>query len=269
MYHLVGKMLGKQLVLDFNQWGGCGLFQIFKRASLRRPPISFVFNPGFKVFSLSFCHLIASGKSQFFKLQRRCPLPLHLLFSDNTLLFLNGNRASIQKVNDFLAAYQNTSGQHINHQKSYFLCSTNLPESRIRSLERLLSMRRGNAGERYLGALLLTGRAKTADYQYLLDKMEKRVSGWKAKLLSQAGRTALIKHVLGSIPLHVLAAAEIPKQVLANLNQCFPRFFWGWSNGRRKLPWIAWKKIARPMEEGGLGIRNLQEVVNAMRMKMA
>ncbi|XP_058111784.1 uncharacterized protein LOC131255108 [Magnolia sinica] len=177
-----------------------------------------------KVFSRSFRHILFAGTSQPFRIRRGCPTPSHLLYADNTLLFLNGSRMPLLAVNDFLSSFQAASGQRINRSKSCFICSDNLSTGRVKAIERLL------------------------------DRVEKKVSGWKVRFLSQAGRTVLICHVLGSLPLHVMAVSVIPKQ--------------GWVDGRRKFPWIAWNSITRP-PEGGLGVRKLQEVLDAMRMKMA
>ncbi|XP_058075727.1 uncharacterized protein LOC131224206 [Magnolia sinica] len=39
--------------------------------------------------------------------------------------------------------------------------------------------------------------------------------------------------------------------------------------GKKKTQWVAWSKISRPIEEGGLGVRKLKEVLKALRRKMA
>lgn len=46
----------------------------------------------------------------------------------------------------------------------------------------------------------------------LKDKLLRKISGWKAKLLSQAGHTALIKYVTAAVPL-------LPPQFLSNVSQ--------------------------------------------------
>lgn len=46
---------------------------------------------------------------------------------------------------------------------------------------------------RYLCVPLSTSRIFLADCQSLLDKVEKKLSGWKAKILSYAGKLELIR----------------------------------------------------------------------------
>ncbi|XP_058076430.1 uncharacterized protein LOC131225018 [Magnolia sinica] len=69
------------------------------------------------------------------------------------------------------------------------------------------------------------GRLKSSAFQPLVDKVGGRIRGWRARLLSQAGRLVLTKHVLGSIPIHTLAATILPKQVMSELERCFASFF--------------------------------------------
>ncbi|KAF5191388.1 Ribonuclease h domain [Thalictrum thalictroides] len=47
----------------------------------------------------------------------------------------------------------------------------------------------------------------------------------------------------------------------------FSNFLWGSSNGRKNRHWVAWDKISRPKSDEGLGIRSLNLVMKAFRMK--
>lgn len=39
--------------------------------------------------------------------------------------------------------------------------------------------------------------------------------------------------------------------------------------GKAKKKWVAWEKVCKPIEEGGLGIRDLGEVKKALNVKLA
>ncbi|XP_058073089.1 uncharacterized protein LOC131221804 [Magnolia sinica] len=204
-----------------------------------------------------------------FKLHRGCPIISHLLFTDDTLLFVNGSQDSLHSIKAFLVAFQEVTGQRINFHKSSFLCSAKMNTGRIRQIERALGISKARAGVLYLCIPLFKGRVSTASFKVLIDKTGSRISGWNARLLSQAGRLTLIKHVLGSIPLHTMAATKIPVNLVTKLECRFAQFFWGWAEGKKKVQWIAWNKISHPIDEGGLGVRKLQEVLKALRRKMA
>ncbi|XP_058104393.1 uncharacterized protein LOC131248235 [Magnolia sinica] len=179
-------------------------------------------------------------------------------------------RPSHRAMKNFLHIFQAATGQKINSSKSSYIGPSKWTSSRNRNTERLLGFGRARDGMQYLGAPLTRGRIRTASFQFLLDKVSKRISGWVAMHISQASRATLICHVLGSYPIHIMAALHIPGQVIQRLESNFADFFfWGWAEGKKKFHWLTWKKVARPKEEGGLGIRNLREVLNALRMKLA
>ncbi|XP_058111568.1 uncharacterized protein LOC131254885 [Magnolia sinica] len=186
-------------------------------------------------FSRSFKFMMVRGWSQLFQIRRGFPLASHLLFMDGTLSFLNGSRASILRVKALLNEFQAASGQRINLSKTSFICLDKLPAGRIISIERVLGINRCTARICYLGVPLSMGRIKSSDFQFLLDKVDHKISRWKVGHLSQAGKATLIHHILSSIPLHVMATGIVPTQVISKLERSFARFFWGWADGRQKL----------------------------------
>lgn len=48
----------------------------------------------------------------------------------------------------------------------------------------------------YLGVPISTGHVKKVYFNELVEKIRKRITGWKAKMLSAGGKKILIKHVL-------------------------------------------------------------------------
>ncbi|XP_058076470.1 uncharacterized protein LOC131225060 [Magnolia sinica] len=150
-----------------------------------------------EVLSQGFKALVQSGACYSFNLCSGCPTIS--LFVDDTLL------------------------------KSSFLCSDKLSASRIRSIECFLGITKSTLCSCYLGMPIIRGRAKASDFQFLLDKVLNCISGWKTRHLSQGGRATLIRHVLGSFPIHVLAASQVPLQLIWALEMKFDDFFWGWA----------------------------------------
>ncbi|XP_058099894.1 uncharacterized protein LOC131244277 [Magnolia sinica] len=145
-----------------------------------------------------------------FKLRRDCLQVSHLLYADDTLLFVNGWLQSLRSLSAFLDNYQLSSGQKINRLKSALFCSNKIAASRISAIERSLGIARCNSTLIYLGVPLAFGRVKLSSFQPLINKIESWICGWRARCLSQAGRLVLVRHVLRSIPIHTLAAATVP-----------------------------------------------------------
>ncbi|GLT71798.1 hypothetical protein SLA2020_437910 [Shorea laevis] len=89
------------------------------------------------------------------------------------------------------------------------------------------------------------------------------------RYLSAGARLLLIKHVLSSLPVHLLSVLPVPKQIFGKINRLFSTFFWGSSEGRPKRKWVSWESVCRPVDEGGVGIRNIMEVYSSLQSKFA
>lgn len=60
-----------------------------------------------------------------------------------------------------------------------------------------------------------------------------------------------------------------PEKIIKEVHKLFANFFWGEHETANKHHWISWEKYCLPSSKGGLGIRNLFDVINALRCKMA
>ncbi|OVA16535.1 hypothetical protein BVC80_7669g2 [Macleaya cordata] len=67
--------------------------------------------------------------------------------------------------------------------------------------------------------------------------------------------------------INLLSAVAVPKIVFQQVNRMISTFFWGTHEGKPKRKWVSWNTICRLMSEGGLGIRNVEEVVSSFRLK--
>lgn len=137
----------------------------------------------------------------------------------------------VLQFRSFFASYQTTSlllGRRLTRLKVYLLFPS-VALCRIEGLCRLSQgLKKGLClSNKYLGCFLFRGRKKKVHFQHIIDSVNKRLSGWAGKMLSPGGRLVLIKHVLYSIPLHVLAAMEPPKAVLDHIEKRFSNLLWG------------------------------------------
>ncbi|KAG2696272.1 hypothetical protein I3760_07G050900 [Carya illinoinensis] len=187
-----------------------------------------------------------SGKIVPFSHPRGTPLVSHLLYADDIMLFVNGERSSLQEVRDTFELYKAWSGQvhSTNAQKRRSLLLTSFSE--------------GFFPIKYLGVPLMVGRG-----------IRRKLEGWQNRFLSPGTRLLLLKHVLASIPIHLLSVLHAPKAVMVVLKRLMSNFFWGSWNGKQKRHWVSWSKICSPIREGGLGLRKLEEVQESLFMKLA
>ena len=87
----------------------------------------------------------------------------------------------------------------------------------------------------YLG-LPVGGCHKRSDFwNGVLEKVQARLSRWKGKCLSLAGRICLIKSVLSAIPLFFMSLFKLPSGVANKLVRIQRNFLWGWGVEGRKI----------------------------------
>jgi hypothetical protein len=77
--------------------------------------------------------------------------------------------------------------------------------------------------------------------------------------MNRAGQLVMVKVVLTAAPIYHLIALDLPKWVLKAIDKKRRGFLWKGhqqANGGNCL--VAWEKVQRPLEYGGLGIHNLE-----------
>lgn len=95
----------------------------------------------------------------------------------------------------------------------------------------------------YLGVPVLHERAMITIYQYLLDKVRKKLEGWKLHTLFRTARVALIKSALAASPIYFMQMTTIPKTILKEIECCCRQLIWGEMDGDCKLHTIRWATL--------------------------
>ena len=102
----------------------------------------------------------------------------------------------------------------------------------------------------------------------MIDKVANRLPTWKAGLLNKAGRATLIKSTLLAIPTHIALAVNLSPRVTKHIDSCRRSFLWkGAQSAKGGHCLLAWPRVCRPPDLGGLGIIDLQRFGYALRMR--
>jgi hypothetical protein len=121
----------------------------------------------------------------------------------------------------------------------------------------------------YLGLPLMFGTSRKDAFQPLIDKVISKINGWRAKTLSQAGRTVLIKSTAAAIPTYAMSTFLLPSSLCHTLDRRFKDFWWGFpSDKARHLSLKSWDSICLPRHQGGLGLRKMSIMNQALIMKL-
>ena len=71
----------------------------------------------------------------------------------------------------------------------------------------------------YLEIAIFTTCRIASSYQYLVDNIRKRIEGWQTKYLSMAGRAALIKASITSIPTYALQTTLLHQKICHHIDK--------------------------------------------------
>lgn len=118
-----------------------------------------------------------------------------------------------------------------------------------------------NHQQLYLGHAFCKVSSKKLAFNGLIDKLKSRLSGWRGRCLSQAGRLVLIKTTFEASPLHSMQVFLWSSGLAAKLDKLSRDFFWGFKNdGQRHLYLKAWSQLCLPKKDGGLGLRRFHHI---------
>ncbi|KAJ8436976.1 hypothetical protein Cgig2_012263 [Carnegiea gigantea] len=121
---------------------------------------------------------------------------------------------------------------------------------------------------KYLGVPTINGKVTKETFREVVQRVDKRLSGWKTKCLSLAGRLTLIHSTLSSLPSFIMQMTWLPRSICDELDRKTRRFLWGGTAMERKTHLVAWNVITLQKDNGGLGIRPMRCLNSALMLKL-
>nr|XP_027075819.1 uncharacterized protein LOC113699652 [Coffea arabica] len=159
------------------------------------------------------------------KICKDSPTISHIFFAYDSLLCCQATKQEARKVKSILKKYGKALGQVVNFDKSAIFYSKNTTNQRKKEVkEELDNMKEARNGI-YLGLPMAIGRSKTQVFGFVKRKINKKLQGWKQKLLSQWGKEILIKSVIMAMPTYVMACFSLPRGLCRQITAKIARFW--------------------------------------------
>ena len=198
---------------------------------------------------------------------RRSPKISHLFFADDSLTFGGATEAEGLEILRILKVYESSSRQQLNNQKTSLYFSRNTKGEMQNKIKTLFGAQVIKQHETYLGLPSLIGKSKTNSFAQLKSKVANKLSGWKEKLLSAAGKEVLINAVAQAVPSYTMSCFKLPDNLCNDLTSMIRQFWWGQKKDEKKLAWVSWERMCQPKENGGMGFRDLESFNKALLTK--
>ena len=116
-----------------------------------------------------------------------------------------------------LSWFEIVSGLKINLDKSELVLVGVVPNFEM--LVDVLGCKQGSLSMKYLGLPLGAKWKDRAVWNPIIEKVERRLAGWKRLYLSKGGRLALIKSTLSNLPTYLLSLFPIPADIAYRIEQ--------------------------------------------------
>ncbi|GAU22700.1 hypothetical protein TSUD_138230 [Trifolium subterraneum] len=219
------------------------------------------------VLSRSISKLVLDGRLNLIKGTRKFNVPSHSFYADDLMIFCKGNLAGLKALKDLFGRYANESGQVINNSKSTIFSGSITP-GRLAIISQLLNFKLGSLPFNYLGVPIFKGKPKVCHLQPIADKIKLKLSAWKASLLSIAGRVQLVRAVIQSMLVYSITLYCWPVTLLKDIEKWVRNFIWSGDMEKRKLVTTSWKKLCRPLSQGGLNLKSLTNLNKATNLNL-
>lgn len=134
--------------------------------------------------------------------------------ADDSFLFGKAKLDECASIQHILDVFSQASGQEINLGKSSIAFSANVNGREQQGLANFFGVQLVERHKRYLGLPTFAGKNKRQTFAYIKEKVHKRLSGWKGKCLSGAGRELFVKVVAQALPTYAMNYFLLPKTFL-------------------------------------------------------
>ena len=152
----------------------------------------------------------------------------------------------MQVIRDSIDEFGSCSGLLPNFSKSTVFFG-NIDEEEQNAIMTVMPFEKGKLPVKYLGVPLITKRLGIKNCKNLVDRVRSRVSNWKNKCLSYAGRFQLIASIPESIQVYWCTLFLLSKAIIEEIDSLLKGFLWcngELSRGKAKIAWAKFVNLS-------------------------
>lgn len=184
----------------------------------------------------------------------------YLCFAEDLMVFLGADVQSVQVVLEALDKFTRLLWLRENFTKSEIFIAATPPSLKKKEIEFAPVQRRNASCHIPWGAFNFREiNRKRFQATHRQDHSKNRTDSWAAKSLSYAGRLQLIQSVIFSLQGYWSRMFILPKKVIKAVEQKLSSVLWNGSNTSASRAKVNWDMVCRPRDEGGLGLRKLEQ----------
>ncbi|KAA8524268.1 hypothetical protein F0562_010691 [Nyssa sinensis] len=116
----------------------------------------------------------------------------------------------VEAVQSILKVYEEASSQQVNYNKSAVVFNANTLQWDTNDVVDCLHVQPVVAHDKYLRLPSIIGRSKREVFNNIRERVWKKISRWKERLLSKAGKEVLLKVVTQAIPTYAMSCFKLP-----------------------------------------------------------
>lgn len=134
----------------------------------------------------------------------------HLMYADDLVIYAKANVQEAKAAAECLQSYCDWTGQQISWEKFIVHFSPNTLVSTKMEISEILQIPECNHSGKYLGHSFCNLKSESITFKEVFEKMANKLSGWKRRVLSTAGRLVLIKSVVQALPTFIMQTYMLP-----------------------------------------------------------